>query len=64
MNHPPEYPGGGVPLEMTTIADKLTGYGGNFDIVLNVDHLSHSQLFAPPRAPCDMLYFVPMLGGC
>lgn len=27
VNHPPEYPGGGVPLEMTTIADKLTGAG-------------------------------------
>jgi hypothetical protein len=27
QNHPPELPGGGVPLEMTTIADKLSSTG-------------------------------------
>ena len=27
QNHPPEYPGGGIPLNMTTLADKLQGVG-------------------------------------
>ena len=52
-----------------TVAEVCTTHGhfgrlayGNFDIIL--DHFSRtSQLHSTQHAPCDMLYFVPILIG-